>query len=580
MRWKYLIPRGILLAMMWLFFTFTLDPLLKRAAIFSGQVTTGTRIDVAQLATGFFPPTIDVNETQVANRHSPGTNLIEWNHFHLSLEGGPLLKKSFIVDEASLTGLKFGTPRDDDGRSDDLSRLGSQSSELANAFQQKVKNAGSHWLGLLTEKAKDRLDPRKLETARVADARHANWKKRFDTLEAQIKDFERRAKQIESRVKSGDGNELQKLQRYRQAAADVRTLLDDVQQVRAEMSQLPQIARNDQNALNQARLRDLESIEQTVGFLRLDSDLISESLLGPELAAHLDFALSWIGWLNDSAEQLAQYEAPDRTWGEDIVFRRKVELPRYLIRKLNVSGEAKLGGELVPFQGQVTGLTSEPAVYGKPIVAHVEGSGPVPLTLDLTLDRTGDVPIHTAEFTCAIPNSTEMELGDADKFALQVSGQRAKLRVRLRLTGEQIEGDVRIAQAAVALKAKSDAKLNPRVKKMFQHAFDNVSRLEIAVAISGTLDEPHWMLWSNIGDELANGLNGALASEFAAQRRNLESQVAAAAHEQIEGFNASLGKRYTQLNSELQLSESHARRIVEKAAGGRGLNLNGLLRLK
>jgi len=78
MRWKYIVPRAVVLAALWGFFAFGFDPLLKHEVVVEGQSAVTAKVDVATIQTSFFPPAISVTGVRVANHGKPGTNLVEF----------------------------------------------------------------------------------------------------------------------------------------------------------------------------------------------------------------------------------------------------------------------------------------------------------------------------------------------------------------------------------------------------------------------------------------------------------------------------------------------------------------------
>ena len=60
MRWKWLIPRLLIVTVIWLAITFGFDPFVRYTAVESLQSLTGARADIDRVSTGFFPPLVSV----------------------------------------------------------------------------------------------------------------------------------------------------------------------------------------------------------------------------------------------------------------------------------------------------------------------------------------------------------------------------------------------------------------------------------------------------------------------------------------------------------------------------------------
>ena len=116
MRWTYIIPRLIIIGLIWGFFAFGFDPLLRYSAQSSVEAVTGAKADIPHFQTGFFPPRVSISNVALASRRRPGTNLMEFDQLRFRLAGDPLLRRSYVGDEAVVTGVRFGTSRADNGQ--------------------------------------------------------------------------------------------------------------------------------------------------------------------------------------------------------------------------------------------------------------------------------------------------------------------------------------------------------------------------------------------------------------------------------------------------------------------------------
>src|SRR5262245_36220869 len=99
MRWGYIVPRVILVAAIWAFFTYGFDPTLRLGAVFSAQKGVGAKVEIGAIKTRFNPLSLLASNVAVANRNAPGTNLIEFESLSLELSGAGLARKALIVDE-------------------------------------------------------------------------------------------------------------------------------------------------------------------------------------------------------------------------------------------------------------------------------------------------------------------------------------------------------------------------------------------------------------------------------------------------------------------------------------------------
>jgi len=111
MRWSYLLPRFIFLALVWAFFFFAFDPILKWSLRKGMEKAAGAKVEIVSVKTTFLHPSFRMTGVTVGSAEEEFTNILEFSELKFDIAGAPLLEKKFIIDEAGLAGLKFGTAR-------------------------------------------------------------------------------------------------------------------------------------------------------------------------------------------------------------------------------------------------------------------------------------------------------------------------------------------------------------------------------------------------------------------------------------------------------------------------------------
>jgi len=114
-RWSYLRPRLIVLAIVLGLFWFALDPLVRRGLVSLGQAVAGAKVEIGKVRTSVWRTEISLSDVQVADPGSPMENLFEARQVKLGLEGSSLLRRKLIVRDGVVSGIRLGTPRTTSG---------------------------------------------------------------------------------------------------------------------------------------------------------------------------------------------------------------------------------------------------------------------------------------------------------------------------------------------------------------------------------------------------------------------------------------------------------------------------------
>ncbi|MHC4878502.1 MAG: TIGR03545 family protein [Planctomycetota bacterium] len=574
-RWGYLISRGTIIALVWAFFAFLFDPLLRMGAITAGQQAAQAKVDIEGLDTELFPPRVNLTSVAVANSKEPGTNLVEFAELTGDVDGMALLRGSYVIDKATVTGLTWGTERDDSGLLDDT-EVPEEEDEGEGVDFEKL---GRDWAQGVFERAKLEYDPRNLESVRLADQLEDEWKHDFDDLESRAKTIEDQYKQLEDLIKlAKGGNPLKKIEVYRKVAQDGKRLLNDVQLVRIDLQKLPGKATNDLGDLNEARKRDQEEIKRKVNELIVDQDKLSEFLLGPELHHKVKTTLSWVKWANRTADQFKSDPKPEHMRGEDVLFHRDEELPKYLARLINVDGNGRIGDDDLWVEGTIADVCSDPILYGKPTVIRMKGRGEAIVDFKGELDRTTAIPQNEVDLVYDLDSPTTQRLGDSDSLEIEVQAESTQWRVDVTTVGEELSGKLFLTQQPVLLTPHVKEGVDEAIVRVIHASVQTIDRVEASVALSGTLDRPKLKLSTNLGPAIANGVKRGLGNEMSAQKDAMVAQLNQRLNARDQKLRGMFNERYSEIFKDLNGKQDLLRNLTPTIATERGFDPTKLFR--
>lgn len=611
MRWTYLLPRAILVGLVWAFFQYGFDPLLRRGMIYSGQRAARAKVEIVGLETTFFAPTVKATSAQVADRKHPGTNLVEFADLHAKIELQPLLKRNYILEEASVSGLQWGTKRADSGllpgEEPDLSE--DSDSKMLENIKHELLARGKDWLAGLVDRAKLDFDPNQFETVRLGQELEERWPREFGQYEDELKALKQRIDELRKSVKVKGGNELEKIERYGQAAKDVEQLLKELEQVKQQLARTMRQAQDDLNALNDAKSNDLAKIKEKADLLNLDPNEVTELLLGPELANRLETAIGWVKFIRERVQLATDEPKPERFRGETILFARKVELPLLLIRLLNVDGQGDFSGERLAFKGSISGITSNPKIHGKPIIVRIDAvgqpsqAGPntpsapnqiqlasgqagkpdLPAALDVqlkaVLDYTKEVPEHQLLLSYKEPRPDERDIGKPESIQLAMASRASECLANLKLVGDDLSGQIDYRQALESITAKLGTKRfkgDDQVLTVIKDVVAGIHKVDAQMQLSGTALKPQFKLRSNLGHDLSSGINTAFARQLEAGRQKLLVRFEQEAAKRSEKLTELYDEQIQKLTGQLNLNKGEVQEIAQSF----GIKLPGKLDVK
>ena len=570
MRWTYLLSRILIVALVWAFVAFGMDPLLRYSSVQTLQSVTGAKADVGEVITTFFPPSVTVKRLGLASARRPGRNLVEFDEMHVRLEPASLSQRRFVIEEGRLDGLRFDTRRSDDGQ---LEADPEPVSDEPSWMTEKLTELGTEWLTNLTEQVKAQLDPNTLETYRTGTEMYEKWDVRFVDMASRAKAMKPRVDRLVDQFKRAkEGDTLQQIEQYLQVSQKAEQIILEVQDFRDELKDIVPEVRDDFQTLNAARERDQEKVKHTISLLKPDPRRISQALLGKTMYRQIQQALSWVETIRTYQEELKEQVQPPRSAGRDFEFLARNPAPDFLLKKLSLTGLISVNAEPVPFKAMLTDMTEDPRLLGRPCIMTLAAEGSRPLQLRVTYDATGEVPIAEMLADYRDHNPHSLTAGKRDKVCVVATLSELSWTTQLTLIKDQIEGHVHLQSEVGDLSFEGADNIRPEIVEAANDSFAAVRILNASVQLGGTLREPVIDLQSDVGEQISAGVQQAFVHQLSNARQRLISEVNDYANGQIEKLKGRFAGEYEKLkddNKELLEQISEVQTIVASLQSGK-----------
>ena len=552
-RWKYVVPRVTIVAVICLSVWLTKNFLLRYLLVQGGQALTGAKVEIGSLQSFLSRAEMRMNRIAIADPRKPMQNLFETTASEFDVDVSELLRKRLVINEGRLSGIVLNTPRQSSGA---LPATPPPEEDAGPGWTDTVVQYGDQWLEGAEERFQRQLDV-DLQTVQVGRELMERWPQEYQELEQRARELRERGELFAQSIKQTKQNPLQSVEHYQQLFQQMEGLRQEALQVRGRLQRVQQQMRMDRENIARAKQHDTEFVKKHLQLTRLDPDVWSNYLLGPELGGKATELLQWIEWARQYLP--SGHEKPNQMLGRgwDVIFPGMRQAPNFLVRKLALDGQGQAGGNPFQFAGTVQGITSQPAVYGQPALFNVHTSGSVATVIEGVLDHTGRVPRDSIVIRCPRIVQGSKLLGKADKLAIQVAPGESALQIQLDLVGDQLQGQIGFRQPNVQLLPHVSAGLGgDLVAQRLTTATSNIRDLEAVVHLTGTLRKPSWKLQSNLGTQLASGFQTAVQDELLARQEQLMARANAEVDQAVGKLEQQLLAKQNELLQGLNLSSN------------------------
>ena len=564
-RWRAIGPLLVFVViggvLWWLF----ADRIARRSAEQIGTAIVGAKVEIQSLHIDLAKGDVTVRGITVASPHEALKNLFQADELVADIDMLPLLEKKVVIDRLAANGLRFGTPRETDGRvpgdpSASVSgRVMNEARDWAQRFQVPALQLATGKIDVAT------LDPRQLSAIPAAQALNARadssrkaWQMGLDTL--RLGPTVDSATATLARLKTARVTDLG-------ALADARRAIEQLKHAKTRVTTLERGVTSGMTALR-AGVAGLDSAKQrdyafARGLLKLptiDAPSIGLALFAPTAVANFERALYWT--------QVARAHMPPgllpradegpqraRRSGRTVRFPRERALPGFLLR------DAELSFQLDPtaaqpksYAGRLTGLTSDPALYGRPTL--FAASAPA-IAAGAMLDHVHATARDTAGATVQGVRLPVMQL---PSLPMSLDPGQGTTQLGFTLKGDTIHARWGIRSTHVQWARDSAAPSSP-VTDLLWRTLSGISDLQVDAGVTGTLSAPRLVVRSNLDEAIAGRLRTMMGEEVAAAERRLRAEV----DRQVDPAIAPVRARVTALQTEITARLAQERARLDKA---------------
>jgi uncharacterized protein (TIGR03545 family) len=515
----------VLLAALW---WLLVDGMIECAIERAGTQAVGAKVELAAADLTLAPLGLTLTGLQVTDPDAPMTNAVEVQRISFLMDGLNLLRRKAIINEMTVDGVRFGTPRKTSGAIGKPEPGGTR------------KTAGTKFVlpSAQIPDVRDILAKEELQSLKLADTLRADiqaeqdrWKQQTAELpdKAKFDAYRQRLDKVKSAGKGGLGGIVG-------GAGDLAAIQKEINQ---DLDRITTAKKTFDNNLAQLRKRldeatkapeeDLRRLRDKYALSPQGLTNMSSALIAGPLGDRIDTALRWYArlqpYLQSTGERKGKAEVvkPLRGAGVDVRFKEQAPLPDVLIRTANVGLDLSAG--LV--SGTIRNITPDQPVLGTPTTFEFSGeklTGLQSLKLNGEIDRVDPARPHDA----AVLNARGYRLSDLalsadESLSVSVKEALADFDLKAGLRGETLDGNLAatLQSLRIATGARPDA---DAVAKAVASALSDVKSLHVKADVTGTVKQYDVRLSSDLDQVLKQ----ALGRQMQEQAGKLEGQLRAA----------------------------------------------------
>jgi uncharacterized protein (TIGR03545 family) len=549
-RWKASGPLLLLLLVIGILVVLFAEPVARDTTEEVSTELLGTQVDVGRLDLLPRQASVDLGALQVADPFEPRRNLVEADRIVLKLNPEALAEKKLVVERFALQGMRFGTTRKTPARPVSGNGFAPQALRAVRAWGQQF-NVPILQLTPIDTIKQLVLNPAQLGTVQAAQGLLARTDSTRQALEQGFKSVDvsatvDSAQALADRLSKTDARKLG-LDGTRQA---IQSVQQSLKQLDASRKQIDGLQRNVTQGvrllgsgvtnLDEARQRDYAFARSLLKLPTFSAPDIGNAFFGKVSIDRFQQALYW-------AELARHYMPPGllpredpgpkrlRASGTTVRFPKEREWPSFLMELGQVDftiGDGLLKGA---YAATVQGLTSSPALYGRPMTVTAKRNAPGSVIAGLDV---GAVVDHRSagvrDSVSARLRGVKLPSFDIPGLPFRIAPGTGAANLTFALRGDRLLGRWSIASDQVAWALDSAGGPRSDLEQLVWRVVSGLKQLDVKAQVSGTIKAPKLSVRSNLDDAIAQRLKAVVGEEVAKAEALARAKVDSLVADKVE----------------------------------------------
>jgi uncharacterized protein (TIGR03545 family) len=530
-RWKAIGPLLLLLLVIGVLVVLFAEPVARDTTEEVSTELLGTQVDVGRLDLLPRQASVDLGALQVADPFEPRRNLVEADRIVLKLNPEALAEKKLVVERFALQGMRFGTTRKTPARPVSGNGFAPQALRAVRAWGQQF-NVPILQLTPIDTIKQLVLNPAQLGTVQAAQGLLARTDSTSQALEQGFKAVDvsatvDSARALADRLSKTDARALgldgtrQAIQSVQQSLKQLDAARKEVDGLQRNVTQGVKLLGTGVTNLDEARKRDYAFARSLLKLPSFAAPDIGNAFFGKVSIDRFQQALYW-------AELARHYMPPGllpredagpkrlRASGTTVRFPKERSWPSFLVQLGQVDFKITDGLLKGAYAATVQGLTSEPALYGKPMLVSAKrdapGSGIAGLDVGAMVDHRSAA---VRDSVSARLRGVKLPSFDIPGLPFRIAPGTGAANLTFALRGDRLLGRWSIGSDQVAWALDSAGRPRSDLEQLVWRVVSGLKQLDVKAQVSGTIKAPKLSVRSNLDDAIAQRLKAVVGEEVA-----------------------------------------------------------------
>ena len=607
-RFEAVIPVVIIIALIYVYFHFFFDRHMKSAIEFGGYQALGSEVNVAEVKTSFWNASLSIKGIQVTNAENPTHNLFEIGEIRFSCTWDAILRAKILINEAVIENIGIANRRSRPGKvkppeppSNEPSALAKEADKLKDKALDKVEEeydqnifgdiasvAGgadaNEQLKKIEGELKSKVKMKEVET--LVQTKQKYWEDRFKTLpkESEVRNLGDRLKAVQT-SNFKNPQELEKSLKeidsvLKEADAKVKSVQSAAQDLETDVKLLELEVKN----LDQAVKDDIKSLQERLSLPDFDAAKLVKALLMPYIQPYMNqfqhynaLAKKYLppNIVNKKNKDEADVVQPrPRAKGVSYEFGRPNAYPLFWMKRAAINSKANAEKGFGDLSGELTHVTSNQPLIGKPTTFKLAGNFPtqeiMDMLLQVVLDATRPENKVIAQFAIGSYPIGNKVITKSDDVSLAFVKATGSMNLNAEINSEvgfkfQLLNEMKQVQYDIAAKSKD-------IEQILKNVFNGIPVFNLNVSGEGRFPKIPLKIVSNIGEELSRGFSREINAKIEEAKAKVKAYVDEQINQQKQKIEADLNKLKTQyqkeitkINEQINAQKKDAEQKVETA---------------